>query len=325
MKSQIRPFLLGLLAIFLWNFVLVKTAQGQDTWPIKPVQMIVPFPPGGGADMSARMVADRLSDELGVKVVVDNRPGADGNIGMRAASQSRADGYTIVFVVPSVIQNPLLQTLDYDPANSLQPLAKLTETSLVLLVRPSLKLRTWDEFLKWGRSASRPLNCAASGANPLVACELLKRQGQVPLNVIPYKGNNPAMNDLLGGHVDLLFDLPNSAKVHAENQSVWALATTGSVKSQAPFQDLPLTKDLVPGFVINTWQGLMTPTGLPDHIRQRLESALAVVMSDPQIVARVKNNGLRPGYENANQFGKTLSADTRHYKRLFQDAGMMPR
>lgn len=323
MSLRFRPFLRRLSLACLSSLVLTATAQ--DTWPTKPVQMIVPFPPGGGADMSARMVADRLSDELGVRVVVDNRPGADGNIGMRAASQARADGHTIVFVVPSVIQNPLLQTLDYDPASSLQPLAKLTETSLVLLVRPSLKLRTWEDFLKWGRSASTPVNCAASGANPLVACELLKRQGQVPLNVIPYKGNNPAMNDLLGGHVDLLFDLPSSAKTHTESRGVWALATTGRSKAQAPFQDLPLTKDLVPGFIINTWQGLMTPTGLPDHIRQRLESALAVVMADPQIVARVKSNGLRPAYENAGQFGKTLSADGQHYKRLFQETGMMAR
>lgn len=323
MSLRFRPFLRRLSLACLSSLVLTATAQ--DAWPTKPVQMIVPFPPGGGADMSARMVADRLSDELGVRVVLDNRPGADGNIGMRAASQARADGHTIVFVVPSVIQNPLLQTLDYDPASSLQPLAKLTETSLVLLVRPSLKLRTWEDFLKWGRSASTPVNCAASGANPLVACELLKRQGQVPLNVIPYKGNNPAMNDLLGGHVDLLFDLPSSAKTHTESRGVWALATTGRSKAQAPFQDLPLTKDLVPGFIINTWQGLMTPTGLPDHIRQRLESALAVVMADPQIVARVKSNGLRPAYENAGQFGKTLSADSQHYKRLFQETGMMAR
>lgn len=323
MSLRFRPFLRRLSLACLSSLVLTATAQ--DAWPTKPLQMIVPFPPGGGADMSARMVADRLSDELGVRVVVDNRPGAEGNIGMRTASQARADGHTIVFVVPSVIQNPLLQTLDYDPASSLQPLAKLTETSLVLLVRPSLKLRTWEDFLKWGRSASTPVNCAASGANPLVACELLKRQGQVALNVIPYKGNNPAMNDLLGGHVDVLFDLPSSAKTHTESHGVWALATTGRSKAEAPFQDLPLTKDLVPGFIINTWQGLMTPTGLPDHIRQKLESALAVVMSDPQIVARVKSNGLRPAYENASQFGKTLSADGRHYKRLFQETGMMAR
>jgi tripartite-type tricarboxylate transporter receptor subunit TctC len=304
---------------------VVSPLLAQEAWPAKPIQLVIPFPPGGGADMSARLVAERLSDELGVRVLVDNRPGAEANIAMRHVSQSRADGYTLLFAIPSVIQNPMLQTLDYDPQQSLQPLVKLTEASLVLLVRPGLKVGSWEELLKLGRAASTPLNCAASGANPLIGCELLKRQGRVALNVIPYKGNGPAMNDLLGGHVDMLFDLPNAAKAQAENKTVLALATTGSSRADAPFQDLPLTRSLVPGFVINTWQGIMSPAGLPDDIRSRLETALGNVMNDPQVQSKLKANGLRPAFETTRQFTRTLNNDTKHYLSIFQEVGMVRR
>lgn len=312
-----------------WAAVLlmavVSPLFAQESWPSKSIQLVIPFPPGGGADMSARLIADRLSEELGVRVLPDNRPGADANIAMRHVSQSRADGYTLLFAIPSVIQNPMLQTLDYDPQQSLQPLVKLTEASLVLLVRPSLKLSSWDELLKFGRSTSTPLNCAASGANPLIGCELLKRQGRVSLNIIPYKGNAPAMNDLLGGHVDMLFDLPNAAKIHADNKSVLALATTGSTRADAPFHELPLTRSLVPGFVINTWQAIMSPAGLPEDIRSRLETALANVMNDPQVQSKLKANGLRPAFETTRQFTRTVNIDTKHYLSIFQEVGMVRR
>ena len=159
----------------------------------------------------------------------------------------------------------------------------------------------------------------------MIGCELLKRQGRVALTVIPYKGNGPAMNDLLGGHVDMLFDLPNAAKAHAENKTVLALATTGSSRADAPFHDLPLTRNLVPGFVINTWQGIMSPAGLPDDIRSRLESALGNVMNDPQVQSKLKANGLRPAFETTRQFARTLNNDTKHYLSIFQEVGMVRR
>jgi hypothetical protein len=291
-------------------------------WPSKPITLVVPVPAGGGADASARILAERMSEALKTRVVVENRAGAESLVGIQHVMASAPDGYTLLFAFPSLIHVRMTHKIEVDPLKALSPVAKITESSLILLVRPPLA-NTWAELLQKGKLSRTDFNCAGSGANPSLSCQLLRTMGQFPLQLITYKGNAPAMQDLLGGHVDMMFDVPGGAQAHVAAGGVRALASTGSRRAEPPFADLPLTKDLVPGFVLDTWQGVMLPTGTPEPIRKQLEWAIQETLNDPAVRQKLNKIGLSVQFENATQFAQTLSSDVKKYQKLFEVVGVV--
>ncbi len=325
------------LAVVGWCGVLVLSLLGAvqvhaqakpvlehagQAWPSKHITLVVPTPAGGGSDISARILAERMSEVLKTRVVVENRAGAETLVGIQHVMAAAPDGYTLLFAFPSVIHLRMTHKLDVDPLKALSPVAKITESSLILLVRPSLA-NTWAEFLQKGKQSRTDYNCAGSGANPSLSCQLLRSMGPFPLQLITYKGNAPAMQDLLGGHVDMMFDVPGGAQAHVAGGGVRALASTGSRRAEPPFADLPLTKDLVPGFVLDTWQGVMLPAGTPEPIRKHLEWAIQETLSDPGVRQRLNKAGLSVQFEPANQFAQTLSSDVKKYEKLFEVVGVV--
>lgn len=317
--------LLLLLVLLVPHVSAQNSKSGAETpaigWPNKTITLVVPVPAGGAADSTARVLADRLTELLKTRVVVENRAGAESLVGISHVAAAPADGYTWLFAFPSVIHLRMTHKLDFDPLKALVPVAKITDAPLILLVRSNLA-NTWSEFLQKGKQTRTEFNCAGSGANPTLACQMLRGMGQVPLQVVTYKGNAAAAQDLLGGHVDMMFDLPNAAQAHASNSAVRALASTGSRRAEPPFADLPTTKDAVPGFVIDTWQGVMAPAGTPEVIRRQFEQAIQEALGDVVLRQRINKMGLSIDFENSSQFSATLQNEVKKYQKLTDALGL---
>jgi tripartite-type tricarboxylate transporter receptor subunit TctC len=300
------------------------TAAAADPWPNQPIKLVVPFPPGGGSDMTARVVGQKLGERLGQTVIIDNRPGAASNIGMEYVTRAPADGYTILFAVPTVAQNPFLYDLKFDPRKDLVPVSRLTEVSFVLLATPKFAPTTLAELLDQAKRNPGKVTCGSAGATPGIGCELLRHLGKVDINVIPYRGNSPAMTDLISGQIDLLFDVVNAAQPQVKSGRVRAIATTGVKRGLPPFPNLPLAKETLPGLELAAWQALMVPAKTPPAILQRLDREIAAVMADPEVIQKLREGGIEPAYAPAAEFGKIFLSDYERYGKIIKDANMKP-
>jgi len=300
---------------------LHTTAHAAD-WPDRAIRLIVPFPPGGGSDMSARVVGQKLSERLGQPVIVDNRPGAQSNIAMDLVARAPADGYTLLFAVPTVTQNQFLYKLNFDPLKDLAPVAKLTEVSFVLLSNPRFPGKTLPDVLARARQKPGTVTCGSAGATPGIGCQLLQILGKVDLNIVPYKGNAPAMTDLIGGQIDLLFDVVNAAQPQVASGRAHAVAIASAKRGGAPFPDVPAAVETLPGLELTAWQGVMAPAKTPAAVVQKLERELAAVMADPGVVQKLREAGIEPSFGDARKFAATLAYDAGRYGKIIRDTGM---
>lgn len=310
-----------LLAFAALAATLHVPAQAAE-WPDKPVRLIVPFPPGGGSDMSARVIGQKLGERLGQPVIVDNRPGAQSNIAMDLVVRAPADGYTLLFAVPTVTQNQFLYKLNFDPLKDLAPVAKVAEVSFVLLSNPGFPAKTLPEVLAKARQKPGSVTCGSAGATPGIGCQLLQILGKVDLNIVPYKGNAPAMTDLIGGQIHLLFDVVNAAQPQVASGRARAIATTARKRGGAPFPDVPTAAETLPGLELTAWQGVMAPAKTPAAVIQKLERELEAVMNDPAVVQKLRDAGLDPAYADAKKFSSILATDAGRYGKVIRDTGM---
>lgn len=286
------------------------------------ITMVVPYPAGGSADTAARLFAEKLSLALDQPVIVDNRAGAEGNLAIKFVAQAKPDGRTLLFTNPIVVYNHLITPLDVDALAVLDPLGKLTEFNFVLLQTAKRSPVNFQEFLAWSKSAPEGVNCGGGAGSPTIACQMLKMYGGVPLTVVPYKGNAPALRDLMGGHLDIMFEVSNAAAAQVGNNKVVALATTGDGRSEAPFSQLPALSKTMPQFKLSSWMGVFVPTGVPPEVMKRLENALKKVLNDPDLIARFAEGGLTVKYENSQQFRASLLPERKHYEQVFRDLKM---
>ncbi len=307
-----------------FSAVAAAAAPAADSWPNQAIRLVVPFPAGGGSDMTARVVGQKLGERLGQAVIVDNRPGAASNIGMEYVARAPADGYTVLFAVPTAAQNPFLYDLKFDPRKDLLPVARLTEVSFVLLATPKFAPTTLAELLDQARRNPGKVTCGSAGATPGIGCELLRHLGKVEINIIPYRGNAPAMTDLIGGQIDLLFDVVNAALPQVKTGRARAIASTAAKRGQPPFPNLALTKETLPGLELAAWQGLMLPAKTPPAILQRLDREIAAVMADPEVIQKLRDGGIEPAYAPAAEFGKIFLIDTERYGKIIKDANIKP-
>jgi tripartite-type tricarboxylate transporter receptor subunit TctC len=269
LAQKLRPFLLA--CVTLGAVVVAGPVVHAQEWPNKPIRWIIPFPPGGPADINARMLAPRLAERLGQQVVVDNRPGAASNIGYEAAARAPADGYTMVMGVAGMVTNPHLYRLNYDPLKDLQGVGGLVTIQVVLVAHPGFAPNNLSEVLAFAQRKPGAARCAWGASTVLqLACETIRLDGKADIVVVAYKGSAPALNDLLGGHVDMMFDVPNSSAPHVRAGRLKVLATTNAAKGQPPFPDAQLAKEAIQGFEMETWQGLFMPSGTPKAIVDRL-------------------------------------------------------
>ncbi len=297
-------------------------AQAQD-WPTKPVRWLVPFAPGGPADVVARIVAAGLQERIGQPNVVENQAGAGGNIAHGAAAKAAADGHTVVFVVPSVITNPFYMKAAIDPFRELAPVIHLDAASMVLVANPDFPPRTLTEVMARIKASPGQVTCGASGALPSVGCELLRSHAGADLLMVMYKGNAPALQAVMGGEINLLFDVVNIAAGNVKAGRVRAIATTAPRRGN-PLPDVPTMSETIPGFELVTWHGVMTAPGTPRALVERLNRELNAVLQQPEVRSRMEASGLHVTGGTPEAFAEVLKRDYDKYGAALRSAGVKP-
>jgi tripartite-type tricarboxylate transporter receptor subunit TctC len=319
MKARILTLCVGAAALFA-----VALAQAQSAWPSKPIRWIVPFPPGGPADVVTRLVSSKLAERTGQPGVVENRAGAGGNVGHEAAAKAPADGYTVLFVVPAIITNPFFLKASVDPFKEVAPVIHLDSASMVLLTSPAFPAGSVSEVIALARAKPGSVSCAASGALPQVGCEMLRSYAGSEMIMVQYKGNAPALNAVMGGEVNLLFDLVNTAQGQVKSGRVRAIASTNAKRGIGPFGDLPVISETIPDFELVTWHGVMVPAATPGDIVQKLNREIQWVLEQPDIRKRFSDGGLDITGGTPETFEAILRREYAKYGKILAGAGIKP-
>jgi tripartite-type tricarboxylate transporter receptor subunit TctC len=315
MRAAVIGF--GLLAA-----CFTASAHAAD-FPSKPIRWIMPLPPGGPSDAVARIVGQRLSERLKQPVLIDNRAGAFGAIGMEAAARAAPDGYTIVFGAPgTVVINPVLYKLNFDPLADLTAVSQLTRVSFVLAANPDFPARTVPELLAVAKARPGTVTCGSGAALMQLACELLKLQGGVDMRNIPYKGGAPAMNDLISGQINFLFEVTNVAIPLVNANRIRAIATANPKRGMGPFGHLPSANETLPGFELESWFGVLAPRATPPAIVARLNRELAAVLEEGDVRKRLMEGGLEIVYGPPEAFTQLLQRDHAKYSKIIREAGI---
>ena len=283
----------------------------EAEWPVRSIRLISPFPPGGAADLLARLLAEALSATLRQSVVVENRTGAGGGVGTEATIRSAADGYTLVMgsTGPMAI-NQFLSRLSYDPERDLTPIVPVAVVQSVLVVHPAVAARTLPELLAMARAEPGRLNYGSSGIGSAqhLFMELLKQQAGVDINHIPYRGTGPAMIDTVGGRLTMMFDTTPTALPHIRDGRVRALAVTAARRDPA-LPDVPTIAETVPGYEAIGWYGVLGPAGLSPAVIARLHHAVDGLLADPGFAARLTAQGVEPMRGTPAEFAAMIAAD----------------
>ena len=310
-----------LIALILAIFSASAPAQ---EWPAKPIRWLVPFAPGGPADVVTRIVAASLAERVGQPNIVENQPGAGGNIAHANAAKAAADGHTLVFVVPSLITNPFYMKAAIDPFRDLAPVIHLDNASMVLIAHPSYSPSTVADVLNDIKARPGRVSCGSSGALPSVACELLRAHAGAEMLMVMYKGNGPALNALVAGEINLLFDVVNIAVGHVKSGRVRAIATTAPRHGIGPLGELPVVADTIPGFELVTWHGVMLPPATPRALIERVNRELNAVLQRPDVRERFATSGLQITGGTPADFAAILRRDYDKYGSALRAAGVKP-
>jgi tripartite-type tricarboxylate transporter receptor subunit TctC len=302
-----------------------RLASAQ-AYPSRPIHWIVSFPAGGSNDIIARIVGQYLSERLGQQVIVENRPGAGGSLGMQTVLSSPPDGYTIGFVGPNyAIIGSIYTNLGYDFMRDSVPVAGLMSVSNVLDVHPSMPARTVAELIAYAQANPGKVNMASPGigTSPHVSGELFKMMTGTNMMHVPYRGAGPALTDLIAGQVDVLWDnLPSSVE-HIKSGRIRALGVTTSKRADA-LPDVPTIGETVPGYEANVWYGIAAPKGTPSEIIDKLSQAITAVVADARVKARFAELGGAPMPMRPQAFGELVAAETEKWAKVVKFAGIKP-
>ena len=298
-------------------------ARAADPYPTRPVHWIVPFPPGGATDVVARIMAQWLSEHLGQQVVIENRGGAGGNIATQSVINAAPDGYTVLLVpTSSAINATLYESLPFNFLKDIAPVAGLVRSPNVMEVNPSVPAKTVAEFIALAKANPRKLNMASPGVGTAVhlSGELFMVMTGVQLTHVPYRGGAPALVDLMGGQVQVMFDVLPGSLAHIRAGDVRALAVTTGERADA-LPDVPTIADTVPGYQASTWFGFAAPKGTPPEIIARLNQAINAGLADPAIRARLAEVGSDPMPLSPAAFGALVAAETEKWAKVVKASG----
>lgn len=300
-------------------------AQSQE-YPNKPIRFMVGFPPGGSTDVAARLIAPRLAERLGQPVIIDNRSGAGGNLAVEAIAKSAPDGYTIGFGVSgSLTINVTLQpNLPYDTLRDLTPITMAVNNPLILVANASFPVKDVRELVAFARSKPGPIAFGSGGTGTAMhlAGALLKLTAGVDLVHVPYKGTNPAVNDLVGGQIPLAIVDVASALKFIKAGRIHALGVTGAKRAEMA-SDIPtISESGAPGFYVLSWFGIVAPARLPQEIVKRLNADLRAVLEAPDLRERFFATGLEPAPTSPEEFGNIIKSEISRWAKVIKDAGI---
>ena len=296
-------------------------AQG---YPDKPLKLVVPFPPGGPTDIVGRLVAQKLAEGIGQPVVVENRPGAGGTVGSTAVARAPADGYTLLYGSTTLAIAPsLYRDLAYDPRTAFAPISLVSRGQIIAAVNAQLPAKTLKDFIALAKSSPGRINygSAGSGTPPHLAAELFKTVAGVDLVHVPYKGGGPAVSDLAGGQVQVIFEGLPTLLPHIKSGKVRALAITGAKRDPALPEVPTFAEAGLPGYDANFWNGLVAPAGTPAEVIARLNSVLVQALATPEVHAALVRLGLEAAGTTPQQFGDFIAAEIDKWARVVKASG----
>ena len=324
MKTIVLTLLAAVSAIALP--VSAHAQQTESNWPSKPLRWIVPFPPGGAMDAIARTLGDKASRTLGQAVVIENKPGAGGNIGADFVAKQPADGYTLMITSIGMATNkPLYGKLSYDPAKDFAPVSLLAVVPNVLVTNSTLpNVRTVADLIAAAKKEPGKLTYASAGNGTSIhlAGETFNSLAKVDVLHVPYKGSGPAVSDLLGGQVNLMFDSITSAKPHIASGKLRALGVT-TAKRSAALPDVPTIAEAgLPGYEVAPWFGVFMPAGTPKPIIDKMNAALIEAMKQPDVRARFQTIGAEPIGSTPEELGAHLARESARWSKLISERGI---
>ena len=302
---------------------LAGAASAQGAYPNRLVTMVVPFPPGGGTDTGARIVAQKLAARWGQAVIVENKGGAAGMIGADLVAKARPDGYTLLMgnIGTQAINPSLYRKLPYDPATAFVPISLVAELPLAMMVNPAVPARTPQEFIALVRSKPGQLSYSSAGAGgaPHLAAEMFKEATGTFILHVPYRGGGPAIADLLAGHVQLSFMTVLEASGNIKSGKLRALAVTSSKRVPALPEVPTLAETVLPGFNSISWIGLLAPAGTPKEIVEKIAADLREVLASEEVKAKLVELGAVPAPNTPAQFAAMIEADRKRYAQVIAD------
>jgi tripartite-type tricarboxylate transporter receptor subunit TctC len=304
--------------------LVVAQLGTAQPYPDKPIQLIVGFPPGGGVDIVARQLAEKLSDLLGQRVVVENKAGAAGNVAMEYVARAKPDGYTLLMGNLGMLSaNPALYPkLAFDPGRDFTPVARVVVTPLVAVVPASIAAANMAQFIALARAKPGDLNFGSGGNGNInhLAGELLKLQTNTQIQHVPYKGSAPALADLVGGRIQLMIDGGNVVQPFVKDGRARALLVTGETRSPA-LPDVPTAIESgMPDFVIYGWQGVLAPAGTPPAIIDKLTAEIGKALASPDLKGRLSAQGTEPAYLPPAEFRAYIAAEQKRWTEVIRNA-----
>ena len=323
----------GVCLRLLWGVALAPlvlapatlNAQTSDSYPSRPVRVIVGLAPGGGTDIQTRLIAQKLTESLGRPFVVENRTGAGGTVAYAFVAKAPPDGYTLLGVASGYSITPAVYAkLAYDPLKDFAPISLAIEAPLILIAHPSVPVRSVKELIALARARPGALDygTAGHGTSPHLAMELLKSMARIDLTHVPYKGTGQSLADLTAGQIQLMFGNILSCLPPVKAGRLRGIAVSGAKRAPA-IRELPTVSEAgVPGYVTTTWHGWLAPAGTPASLVQRLSGEIAKVVKSPDIAERMASDGGEPVGSSPEQFRQHLTNEIARWKKVVRDTGL---
>lgn len=299
-------------------------ATAQEKYPVRPIRLVVPFAPGGGADISARLIAQKLSERFVQQVVVDNRPGAGGNVGTELALRAAPDGYTLLLVSSSYGANPALYKLSFDPETAFEPVTQVSQQPFVMAIHLGVPAKSVQEFIAYAKANPGMLNYLSSGAGGIqhLATELFKSMAGVNMVHVPYKGGSSGINDLIAGQVHMVFGTVLSTMPLIRNGQLRALAVTTSVRSPAAPELPTLAESGVPGYHVSGWYAVLAPATTPRRVTDLLNREIVGLLQSAEVKDRFAREGSTVVAGTPAQLASHLKSEIARWRKLVKEANI---
>jgi tripartite-type tricarboxylate transporter receptor subunit TctC len=320
--SVVRSMLIALASV-----AALAAPAGAQNYPERVVKIVNPFPPGGSVEITARLLAQKLAENMpSSQFIVENRTGAGGNIGSDSVAKSEPDGYTLLFTAPgplTVNQTLYVKGLPFNPEKDFAPIAIFARTPILLMVNPDVPAKDVKELIAYAKANPGKLNfgSAGMGSTPHLSGELLKAMAKIDMTHVPFRGTGPAMTALIGGHIQMMFDLLPGALPQVQSGKVRALANAGATRAAA-FKDLPTVAEQgLPGFDSSSWVALVAPAKTPAPVLAKLRAEVAKAIASPDIVKRLNELGSEPGTADEAKTRAFLAAETKKWAEVIHQSG----